>query len=85
VKLSDKQIKNVHLYMKVWILADEIVDERGLNVGAASHLQVLEAGLQLTQPLQKASAGTKYKYLHNSMSHLFIQLLPMLLRCEGGT
>ncbi len=54
--------------MKVWILADEIVDERGLNVGAASHLQVLEAGLQLPQPLQKASAGTKYKYLRNSMT-----------------
>jgi hypothetical protein len=47
--------------MKVWILADEIVDERGLNVWAASHLQVLEAGLQLTQPLQKASACAKYK------------------------
>ncbi len=45
MKLSDKQVTNAHLDMKVWILADEIVDERGLNVWAASHLQVLEAGL----------------------------------------
>ncbi len=64
--------------MKVWILADEIVDERGLNVWAASHLQVLEAGLLLTQPLQKASAGAKYKYLRNSMPPIFIQSLPMV-------
>ncbi len=82
MKLSDKQVTNVHLDLKVWILADEIVDERGLNVWTASHLQVLEAGLLLTQPLQKASAGTKYMYLHNSMPLIFIQPLPRIQRCK---
>ncbi len=43
------------------MLADEVLDERGLNVWAAAHLQESEAaGLRfLPQPTQGAAAHTK--------------------------
>jgi hypothetical protein len=52
---------NIHLNLKAWMLADEVLDEGGLNVWAAAHLQESEAaGLRfLPQPPQGAAAHTK--------------------------
>ncbi len=52
---------NIHLNFKAWMLADEVLDEGGLNVWAAAHLQKSEAaGLRfLPHPPQGAAAHTK--------------------------
>jgi hypothetical protein len=53
-------IFKMHLNFKVWMLMDEVLDERVLKVWAATHLQESEAArLRLCQPPQEASTHTK--------------------------